>query len=151
MNTGDDDKNTRSWDDCRKYGCMLAGGGERWINLPKKLKIGDKLFAYKTKFGYTGFGVVVAEAVPFNAFVPNGHSKPLPHLPLTGTYDDRDMNDPNHWDMCVGVKWIKALPSEDAVLQSRYLRGTLCRIKQTDLVAALLKILDPADIAGQHG
>lgn len=145
MNTGDDTNEGRSWEDCRKYGFMLAGGGERWINFAKKLKVGDKVFAYKTEYGFVGLGVVTKEAVPFKDFVPEGQTKPLSQLPLTAKYQRERMNDPERWDLCAGVRWIKALPADDAVLKSRALRGTLNRIKQPDLVAELLRIFDPAN------
>lgn len=128
MNTGDDTNEGRSWEDCRKYGFMLAGGGERWINFAKKLRVGDKVFAYKTESGYVGLGVVTAEAVPFKDFVPKGQTQPLSQLPLTAKYQKERMSDPERWDMCAGVQWIKAVPSAEAVSKSRALRGTLNRI-----------------------
>lgn len=143
MNTGDDTNEGRSWEDCRKYGFMLAGGGERWINFAKKLRVGDKVFAYKTESGYVGLGVVTAEAVPFKDFVPKGRTQPLSQLPLTAKYQRERMNDPERWDMCAGVQWIKAVPAAEAVSKSRALRGTLNRIRQPDLAAELLKYFDP--------
>ena len=90
MNTGDDGSNDgRSWEDCRKYGFMVAGGGKQWINDVKKLKVGDKLFAYLSGHGYVGLGDVTAEAVPFNDFVPSGSNQPLPNLPLTAECQNR--------------------------------------------------------------
>jgi hypothetical protein len=145
MNTGDGSNDSRSWEDCRKYGFMLAGGGETWINYVKKLKVGDKLFAYLSRDGYVGLGVVTAEAVPFKDFVPTGFDQPLPNLPLTATYHSERMADPERWDLCVGVKWTKALSRGEGVLMNRAYVGTLNRIRQPDLVAELLKVFDPAN------
>ena len=47
MNTGDNGSiEGRAWEDCKKYGFMQAGGGKRWIEQVRKLRIGDKVFAY---------------------------------------------------------------------------------------------------------
>ena len=147
MNTGDGSSEGRSWEDCRKYGFMLAGGGKRWIDDVKKLKVGDKLFAYLSEHGYVGLGVVTAEAVPFNDFVPTGFAEALPKLPLTAEYQAERMADPERWDLCAGVQWIRSLPRGEGVLKSRARMGTLNRIRQADLVAELLKIFDPPSAA----
>ena len=145
MNTGDGSDEGRSWEDCAKYGFMLAGGGRKWIDDAKKLKVGDKLFAYLSGHGYVGLGVVTAEAVPFRDFVPRGHSKPLPELPLRATYPRDRMNDPERWDLCAAVQWTKALSRNDGILTNRFRNGSLNRIRQPDLVAELLKTFDPAN------
>jgi hypothetical protein len=146
MNTGDDGSNNgRSWEDCRKYGFMLAGDGERWMNLMKKLKVGDKLFAYLKGRGYVGLGEVTAEAVPFKDFIPSGSSQALPEVPLTAQYQAERMTDPEHWDLCVAVRWINSLDRDEAVLMNRARQGTLSRIKQPQLVTELLKTFNPTN------
>jgi len=145
MNTGDGSNEGRSWEDCNKYGFMLAGGGKKWIDDAKKLKVGDKVFAYLSGHGYVGLGEVTAAAVPFKDFVPVGQAKPLPELPLTAKYQRERMNNPEYWDLCVAVKWVKAMHRDQGVLKSRARNGTLNRIRQADLVATLLKTFDPAN------
>jgi hypothetical protein len=145
MNTGDGSNDGRSWEDCRKYGFVLAGGGKKWIDDVKKLKVGDKLFAYLSGHGYVGLGMVTAEAVPFKDFVPSGSNQPLPNLPLTARYQAERMADPERWDLCASVQWTKSLPRGEGVLMNRARNGTLNRIKQADLVAELLKTFDPAN------
>ena len=90
-------------------------------------------------------GVVSAEAVPFNDFVPNGHARPLPSLSLKAQYRADRMTDPERWDLCVAVRWIKSLRRDEAVLKNRARNGTLSRIKQSDLVAELLKTFEAAE------
>jgi len=145
MNTGDEPNNGRSWEDCRKYGFLLAGGGERYINFAKKLRVGDKVFAYLSQHGYVGLGEVTAEAVPFKDFVPAGQGKTLSELPLKATYQRERMNNPENWDLCAAIKWVKAVDRDQGVLKSRARNGTLNRIRQADLVAELLKTFDPAN------
>jgi hypothetical protein len=144
MNTGDGSGEGRSWEDCKRYGFMLAGGGKRWIDDVKKLKVGDKVFAYLSGHGYVGLGVVAAEAVPFGDFVPTGQVKRLTELPLHAQVQRERMADPDRWDLCVAVKWTKTLDREQGVLMSRARNGTINRIRQADLVVELLRIFDPA-------
>jgi hypothetical protein len=144
MNTGDGSNEGRSWEDCKQYGFMLAGGGKKWIDDVKKLRVGDKVFAYLSGHGYVGFGVVTAEAVPFKDFVPPGHAKRLLELPLRAKVQHERMAGQECWDLCAAVKWTKALDREQGVLMSRARNGTINRIKQADLVVELLRIFDPA-------
>lgn len=143
MNTGDSGNGHRSWEDCAKYGFMLAGGGKSWLDQVRKLKAGDKFFAYLSGHGYVGLGEVVAEAVPFKDFVPDGQHTPLPQLPLNADANQARNDDPEKWDECARVRWICALPREKAVLMNRARNGTVNRIKQPDLVAELLRVFDP--------
>lgn len=147
MNTGDGSNEGRSWEDCRKYGFMLAGGGEKWIRDAQKLKVGDKLFAYLSGHGYVGLGVVTAEAVPMKDFVPAGQSKPILELPLTARVQRDRMNDPGRADWCAAVRWIRAVDRDNAVLKSHARRSTLEQIKKSELVADLLRQFGVSDSA----
>lgn len=144
MNTGDKGNNTnRSWEACRKYGFMAAGGGRRWSEPMKHLKVGDKLFAYLSGHGYVGLGEVTAEAKSFNEFVPDGEPKTLPNLPLTENCQEEQTTDPEKVFLCVKVKWTNPLDRGDAVRRDLARMGTLNKIRRPDLVAELLKTFDP--------
>jgi hypothetical protein len=144
MNTGDSGPDGgRAWEDSRKYGFMQAGGGRRYIEAVKKLKVGDKVFAYLSGHGYVGLAEVTAEAVPFKDFIPTGQDKPLPELPLVAKLPPNSLDDPEKWDLCAEVKWIAAVGRDQGVLKSRAHLGTLSRIKQPDLVAELLRHFGP--------
>jgi hypothetical protein len=144
MNTGDGGSDGgRAWEDSRKYSFMRAGGGRRYIEAVKKLKVGDKVFAYLSGHGYVGLAEVTAEAVPLKDFIPPDQSKPLPELPLVAKLRSDHLNDPDKWDLCAGVRWIKAVGRDQGVLKSRAHLGTLSRIKQPDLVAELLTHFGP--------
>ena len=143
MNTGDNGENRgRCWEDCKRYGFMLAGGGEKWTRKIKRLQIGDKLFAYLSGHGYVGLAEVTAPAVPMKSFRPAGHDRCLHELQLTGTIDLERMNDPQFCDWCVAVKWMYALEREHAMLSHRARRSTLERIRQPELVAELLQYFE---------
>jgi hypothetical protein len=140
MNTGDTGSDgDRAWEDSRKYGFMRAGGGKRYLDDMKKLKVGDRVFAYLSGHGYVGLGEVTAEAVSFKDFTPAGQSKSLPELPLVAKVRRDRLNDPEKLDMCAAIKWIKTVGRDDGVLKNRAHMGTLSRIRQPDLVAELLK------------
>ena len=144
MNTGDKGNNTnRSWEACRKYGFMAAGGGRKWSEPMKQLKVGDKLFAYLSKHGYVGLGEVTAEAKPFNEFVPDGQTEPLPNLPLTENCQEERTTDPEGMFLCGKVRWTTPLDRGDAVRKDLARMGTLNKIRLPDLVAELLKTFDP--------
>jgi hypothetical protein len=144
MNTGDSGSSgDRAWEDSRKYGFMSAGDGQKYVEDMKKLEVGDKVFAYLSRHGYVGLGEVTAEAVPFREFTPAGHSQRLPELPLDKQPRPERLNDPAKWDVCVGIKWIKAVARTDGVLKNRSHPTTLGRILQPDLVAELLRHFGP--------
>jgi Endonuclease NucS len=62
----------RNWDDSRKYGFLSSGFG--YGNALKKLKTGDKVFAYMKSLGYVGFGEITKEAVMAKDFSPDGQN-----------------------------------------------------------------------------
>ena len=82
--------------------------------------------------------------MPFKDFTPAGESKPLPELPLQAKIHPDCLNDPEKWDLCAAMKWIKAVDRKHGVLKSRAHMGTLNRIKQPELVADLLRHFGPA-------
>jgi hypothetical protein len=143
MNTGEDRKGDRSWDDCRQYGYMSAGGSKKFQDNARALKVGDKVFAYLSGHGYVGLGEVIAEAVPEKDFVPPGQIKRLLELPLIGRQNAKQKkewnDDPNGCDWCAAVKWIHKVDRQQAVLKNRSRRSTFSPIKQPDLVDELLK------------
>lgn len=149
MNTGDGSGEGRAWEDCRKYSFMMAGGGAQWINAIRKLRPGDKLFAYLSGHGYVGFGEVTREAVPQAEFVPPGFQQRLVDLPLTGALQRERLHDPEHCDWCAEVRWIRSLDRNQAVLKSRARRSTLERIRTPELVAELLREFAPDEPIGE--
>lgn len=105
---------TRNWDDCKKYGFISAGQGERYSKALKKLKTGDKLFAYMKGNGYVGYGEVTAEAKMVRDFVVTDQQKPLLELPLTQPGMKNNFDDPELSEWVVGVKWLTAYSRDEA-------------------------------------
>lgn len=144
MNTGDKPTNeNRAWEDCKKYAFMTAGGGAKWIDAVRRLRVGDRFFAYLSGHGYVGLGEVVTEAVPQRDFVPPGHTQRLIDLPTTATPRRDQLEDLERCDWCVGVRWLHAVDRDRAVLKNLSRRSTLEQIRQPDTVAKLLQHFVP--------
>jgi len=102
----------RNWDDCRKYGFLSAGQGEKYGNAMKKLKPGDQVFAYMKGLGYVGFGTVTQPAVMARDFVPDGSDHKILDLPLKqpGMNDNKD--DPTLSEWVGGIRWSETFDRE---------------------------------------
>ena len=144
VNVGDHfDDAGRSWDDCKKYGYLSAGGGPRWIGAIRRLPVGEHVFAYASGSGYVGYGRITAEAVPQRDFVvPSLHRK-LVELPLEAKPNPKTLDDLGICDWCAGIEWISTRDRSDGVLSEHAYRNTACQIKQPDVVRRLLEVFEP--------
>jgi len=104
----------RNWDDCRKHSFLSAGGDRKYSKPLERLKVGDQLFAYMKKLGYTGFGEVTSEAVMATDFVVGEEDRKLLDLELSEPGMGMDRDDPQRSEYVVGVKWLKTFSREDA-------------------------------------
>ena len=105
----------RNWDDCRKYGFLSAGQGEKYGNAMKKLKPGDLVFAYMYEgLGYVGFGTVTQPATMVRDFTPDGSDKKLLDLPLKQPRMSDNKDDPARSEWVVGIKWVKTFDRAEA-------------------------------------
>ncbi len=105
---------TRSWDDCMKYGFLSAGQAKVYSDYLKKLKKGDKIFAYQKAAGYVGYGKVVQEATMVKDFIPEGSENNILELPLTQPGMSENSDEPELSEWVVGVKWMKTFLRDDA-------------------------------------
>lgn len=111
-NVGEGD--ARNWDDYIKYNFISAGGGEFYSNQLKKLKCGNKFFAYMKGLGYVGYGEVIIEAQPIDDFiVSDTDGKKLSELELM-TKNILRNHDNIKTEWIVGVKWTKIFKRDDA-------------------------------------
>ena len=111
INVGEEQKDPhRSWDDCKKYGFLSAGGGRKYSDQIKKLEVGAKVFAYLSGHGYVGFGKVTQEAVMARDFKVDGHSL----LDLVQPGLKEQANNPELSDRVVGIQWARVYPREEA-------------------------------------
>ncbi len=77
----------------------------------KRLKIGDKIFAYMKGIGYVGYGEVTKEAAPINAFIVEEDGKPLLEHDLAARNAGENQDSPEKSEWTVGVKWLKVFSS----------------------------------------
>ena len=68
-NCGDDGSNDRAWEDAKRFGFIMAGGGEKWLSQLQRLSPGDAALVYLSGAGYVGIARVLKEAVPFDQFI----------------------------------------------------------------------------------
>lgn len=107
----------RRWDDCRRYGFLAAGYGRFFSSQLLRLEEGDIIAAYLKEHGYIGIGRVLAQPVPARDFKFKG--RPLTKRMLKGPSLLHDAKNDDRCEYLVAVKWIKALPKEDARFRRR--------------------------------
>jgi serine/threonine protein kinase len=145
VNVGESD--WRNWDDCRKYGFLSAGWGEQYSGAMKKLRPGDRVFAYMKGLGYVGYGEVGSAAVMARDFTPAGSATRLLELPLAEEGLGHDADDEEMAEWVVGVRWHKTFDREEARTYSGAFAGRLvvCRLRDVDTLKFLKKQFQVAE------
>lgn len=129
----------RNWDDNRKYGYLSAGGGANYAQAIKRLRVGDKIFAYLSGVGYVGYGVIAKEAVMIKDFFAEQEGKNLLDLPLKATKAGAHADDPSLCEWAIKIDWMKTFGPEDA----KYLKGVpvyrnvVCKLNHSETVSFL--------------
>ena len=136
VNVGEERGPHRSWDDCKRYGYISAGGSQKSIDKIRRLTTGVPIFAYMKGKGYVGVGRVRAEAVPLKEFTVD--NKPLLEMDLVHEPNFEVIHDLDRTEWCVAIEWAKTLDRDKAVGLSDFRRGTACEIRQHDVVQRLL-------------
>lgn len=104
----------RNWDDCREYGFISAGQGTLYSGALKKLKVGDKIFAYMKSTGYVGYGEVNREAVMVKDFTVAKNGRKLLELDLKQPNLRENAENPDLSEWVVGIQWSKIVKREEA-------------------------------------
>ena len=120
----------RTWKDNKKYGFIGAGQGKIYSSALKRLKVGDKIYAYMKGLGYVGFGEVTQPAKMIKDFFVNG--KPLLDIELEAERPEENMDSEELSEWVVGVKWIKTLESDEAKTFSGVFanQNVVCKLRQ---------------------
>jgi uncharacterized protein len=107
----------RNWDDYVAFEFISAGQGPRWRDAMLGFNVGDVFAAYLKGHGFVGAGRIVASAKKARE-VKIG-SVPLLDMPLMckGLADNAD--DDLKAEYVCKVKWLKALPRDQALWQSK--------------------------------
>ena len=110
LGTGSEAEESDSrWSIASEYGFLNGGGGSRYWKPLQHLKPGHRVFAYVSKAGYTGIGMVTGEMIPAReAEVEiDGGPQPLLDQPELGTprWSNAASDDPEKTEMVVPVEW----------------------------------------------
>ena len=102
----------RNWNDCRKYGFLSAGQGEKYSKPLRTLNIGDIVVAYLRSHGYVGIGKVTAQAVRIRDYLHQGKSLKEYALEEPNMFDNSDNSEKSEY--VVAIKWIHSVSREEA-------------------------------------
>ncbi|WP_121967932.1 toll/interleukin-1 receptor domain-containing protein [Leptolyngbya sp. BC1307] len=127
------------WEDCLRYGCISAGGGQKYRDAIQKLQPGNVVYAYIAGAGYVGYGKVVENAVPVKDFMARDVPLLEQTLATVRFEEHKDKNNLEISDWVARIKWLKTYKRE----QARFFpgafvhRGTLCRLGQRETLEFL--------------
>jgi hypothetical protein len=126
----------RSWDDAREYGFVAAGGGAWYSKTLQQLKTGDRAFVYIPKGngvgGYVGVGEVAGDARLAKDHKVEKNGEQVPLLDVASVDMSRGgTTDPELAEWVVPVKWIEALPREQALKDSDFFANQNCAVRLT--------------------
>jgi hypothetical protein len=116
VNVGEGD--CRNWDDNRQFGYVGAGQGEIYSRQLRKLKAGDRIFAYMKGRGYVGYGEVTKDAVPIGDFIVDEDGKSLFERELKAPNAAKNKDQPAKAEWAVGVKWLHYCPANAGTIFS---------------------------------
>ena len=111
VNTGISDDPERSWEYNKKYNFISGGNKIVHINRIRTLRKGDKIFAFTSRKGYVGYGIVEEEAVIVKEYMING-KKMINELPKNHKWTKKKDPDADEW--IVRVKWVKKFKENEA-------------------------------------
>jgi len=137
----------RNWDDNLKYRYIGAGQDEKYSRPLKRLKVGDKIFAYMKGIGYVGYGEVTKEAVPIIDFIVEDDGKPLLEHSLRSQDASENKDIPAKSEWAVGIKWLNGVSRETA----KTFRGAfanqniVCKLRDTKTLEFLQSELVPPE------
>ena len=101
------ENNHRNWDDYLKHSFFAAGGGKKYSDPLKRLKIGNRIFAYFKGKGYLGVGTVIEEAIPINDFISELEKQKIKIQDFTEPGISYNSDDLEYCNWIVKVKWKK--------------------------------------------
>ncbi len=123
----------RTWEDCRKYGFVSAGGSAWYSQTLNQLFPGAQIYVMIPKTGYVGVGVVKATAVSVKEFtvMVDGKETPILEAPLKASHLSEHAQDPEKYEHFVRVEWLKTHPIAEAYWEKGLFanQNTVCRLR----------------------
>ncbi len=128
----------RHWNNCRRLGYVAAGGGLKWSGALKRLKPGDRVFAYVSKSGYVGYGTVNRAATPVHLYTVSDGRSLDDHL--GGAWKNQE-RDEEKWEYAAGVDWVSAIGIDEAKwFQGAFAnQNAVCKLRHEETLEYLLK------------
>jgi hypothetical protein len=131
---GEDEQ--RSWEDAVRFGFVSGGGGRWYSRTLEQLQPGNRVFVCIPQSGYVGVGDVISSSVPVQDFrvEVDEHEVPILEAPeLHATSMGKDANDPEKSEYVVGVKWLKTVPSDQAIWEKGMFanQNTACALRSS--------------------
>lgn len=105
----------RNWDDYVTFNYISAGAGRRWRDAMNGFRPGDVFAAYLKGRGFVGIGRILTKALMARDVIIDGKS--LLSLPLSVNLAEHAA-DPERTEYVCCVKWIKAVPRNQAKRRS---------------------------------
>jgi len=130
----------RSWDECRQYSFISAGGGVRWRDAICSFHPGDVFAAYLKGHGYVGVGRICTAAKPIDKVSIRG--RPLVTLCPRMAVDSGSVDKSEYVAM---VEWIKSVPRQQSQMKRKSGIYTTTHVRasldgQPDTVSFLSKV-----------
>jgi hypothetical protein len=123
----------RTWEDCRKYGFVSAGGSAWYSQTLNQLFPGAQIYVMIPKTGYVGVGVVKEPAVSVKDFtvMVDGMETPILEAPIKAPQLPEHAQDPDKYEYFVRAEWIKTQPVAQAYWEKGMFanQNTVCRLR----------------------
>jgi len=132
-----DDCKARSWEDCRRCGFFGAGGGRIYSDQLQRLDVGSLVFAYQSKAGYVGYGVVTHKVCPAREFTVDGKS--LSECVQSSPDLLKNLDNPDVQEYVVGVDWKRTFPVQEAkrFTGAFAVPSVVCKLRHTETLEFL--------------
>ena len=128
------------WPIARKYGFLNAGDGSRYWKPLGKLEPGKRVFAYVSKAGYVGVGLVAGKMIAArDAEVEiDGQHQPLLDQPdVSAAWKERAASeDPELTEKVVPVEWLATRSLNQAIWEKGLFanQGTVCELRDAHTI-----------------
>ena len=119
-------------------GYIAAGGGPKWSGALKRLKPGDRVFAYVSKAGYVGYGTVSRAAAPVHLFTLTDGRSLDDHL--NGAWNNSKRNE-EEWEYAAGIDWVSTFAIDEArSSQGAFANpNAMCKLRHPETLEFLVK------------
>lgn len=99
----------RDWEDMRKFGFITAGGDPVYSNQIKNFRPGDVFFAFQSRSGYVGVGIILEAAVPYRDYKHRGRSLSDYNIELDLGHDQHNFK---KCEWLCKVRWVRTVSPE---------------------------------------